>query len=102
MLPAQVGHRHATFSLAQHGHDLGFAKSALLHQNLLEHLAAKILLLKPLIRAEDYCPRRASIIFPRKNVRAMPYPQHSDRGPRLLLLPDVRPDPSSECGGSYA
>ncbi|MBB3137535.1 hypothetical protein FHS26_005297, partial [Rhizobium pisi] len=31
-----------------------FGKSALLHQNLLEHLAEKILLLKPLIRGEDY------------------------------------------------
>src|SRR5690606_17429779 len=54
MLPAQLRHRNSAFRLAQHGHDLGFAKSALLHQNLLEHLAEKILLLNPLIRGEDY------------------------------------------------
>lgn len=54
VLPAQVRNGHATFRLAQHGHDLGFAKSALLHRNLLEHLAEKILLLKPLIHGEDY------------------------------------------------
>lgn len=56
MLPAQVGHGHATFRLAQHSHDLGFAKSPLLHRNLSEHLAEKILLLKPHIRGEDYHP----------------------------------------------
>src|SRR5690606_26241889 len=54
MLPAQLRHRNSAFRLAQHGHDLGFAKSALLHQNLLEHLAEKILLLNPLMRGEDY------------------------------------------------
>ncbi|MGV0912166.1 hypothetical protein V6765_21075, partial [Martelella sp. FOR1707] len=43
----------------QHGHDLGFAKSALLHLNLLEHLAEKILLLKPLIHGEDYPQTRS-------------------------------------------
>ncbi|ASY72478.1 Mobile element protein (plasmid) [Sinorhizobium fredii CCBAU 83666] len=54
MFAAQVGNRHPALRLAQYRHDLGFAKSALLHQNLLEHLAEKILLLKPLIRGEDY------------------------------------------------
>jgi hypothetical protein len=38
----------------KHVHDLGLSKSALLHRNLHEHLAEKILLLKSLIRGEDY------------------------------------------------
>src|SRR5690606_38057417 len=63
MLPAQLRHRNSAFRLAQHGHDLGFAKSALLHQNLLEHLAEKILLLNPLIRGEDYPASYSTISF---------------------------------------
>lgn len=46
MFAAQVGNRHPALRLAQHRHDLGFAKSALLHQYLFEHLAEKVLLLK--------------------------------------------------------
>ncbi len=54
VLPAKLRYGDTAFRLAQHSHDLGFGKSALLHQNLLEHLAEKILLSKPIIRGEDY------------------------------------------------
>ncbi|THK33294.1 PAS domain S-box protein, partial [Ensifer sp. MPMI2T] len=42
------------FRLAQDRKDLGFAKSARLHQNLLDHIAEKILLLNPVNAREDY------------------------------------------------
>jgi len=45
---AQLGHRHTAFSLAQDRKDLGFAISGHLRQNLLMHLAEKILLMQPL------------------------------------------------------
>ena len=54
MFPAKIGNRHPAIRLAQNGHDLAFGKSALLHQNLLNNLAEKILLLKPLIFRGDY------------------------------------------------
>lgn len=40
---AQIGNRHPALRLAQHAHDLGFSETALLHWNLLVHLAEKIL-----------------------------------------------------------
>jgi hypothetical protein len=39
MFPAKLGDCDAAFRLAKDGKDLGFAKSARLHQNLLDHKA---------------------------------------------------------------
>jgi hypothetical protein len=39
VLPAKLRDGHSALRLAQHSHDLGFGKSAFLHQNVLEHQA---------------------------------------------------------------
>jgi len=52
MLAAQFGNGHPALRLAQHAHDLGFGETALLHRNLLVHLAEKILLPHPLNHGE--------------------------------------------------
>ncbi|MFW2544935.1 hypothetical protein ACN2XU_20060 [Primorskyibacter sp. 2E107] len=54
MLAAQLGNRHAAFSLTQDRKDLWFAKSRHLHQNLLRYLAEKSLRPHPLSFGEDY------------------------------------------------
>ncbi|KKC33831.1 hypothetical protein WH91_06750, partial [Devosia psychrophila] len=54
MLSAQIGHPNPTFGLAQDRQDLGFAISRHLHQNLLVHIAEKILLLNPIDQRGDY------------------------------------------------
>ena len=41
MLPTKLWDGYAAFCLAQHRHYLSFGKSALLHQNLLEHQAGE-------------------------------------------------------------
>jgi hypothetical protein len=43
-----------TLRLAKHAHDLGVGETALLHRNLLVHLAEKILRSQPLNDGEDY------------------------------------------------
>ncbi|THK33345.1 hypothetical protein EHS39_37070, partial [Ensifer sp. MPMI2T] len=52
------------FRLAQDRKDLGFAKSARLHQNLLDHIAEKILLLNPVNAREDYPCADNTYLFP--------------------------------------
>lgn len=72
MLPAKLRYGDTAFRLAQHSHDLGFGKSALLHHNLLEHLAEKILLLKPLICGEDYQREKRDCLFVANHARIDP------------------------------
>lgn len=54
MFAAQLSHRHAAFAMAQDRKELGFAKSRQLHQNLISHLAAKILRPHPFNFRDDY------------------------------------------------
>lgn len=54
MLAAKLGNGQPALRLAQHAHDLGFGETALLHQDLLVHLAEKILPSHPLNHGEDY------------------------------------------------
>ncbi|EJF90358.1 hypothetical protein MEG_01125 [Bartonella tamiae Th307] len=54
MFPAKLGYRNTAFRLANNGKDLRFAKSARLHQNLLNQYEEKILLLNPFIYWGDY------------------------------------------------
>ena len=61
MLAAQFGHGKPTLSLTQHGHDLGFSETCLLHRNLLVQLAEKILRSHPLNHGEDYHPTEAEL-----------------------------------------
>ena len=54
VLAAQLGHGHPALRLAQHALDLGFGETALLHRNLLVHLAENFLPPHPLNHGEDY------------------------------------------------
>jgi hypothetical protein len=54
MLAAKLCHRHTTLSLAQNRKYLRLTKSRLLHKNLLDQSAEKILLINPLIFRGDY------------------------------------------------
>ena len=54
VLPAHLSQPHAALYLAQHTHDLGIAKLALPHQNLLVLHSEKILPSKTLSLGEDY------------------------------------------------
>jgi hypothetical protein len=54
VLAAQLKHCQPALGLTQHGHDLGFGETALLHRNLLVHPDEKILPAHPLNHGEDY------------------------------------------------
>jgi hypothetical protein len=54
VLPAKLRNRHTTLSLAQNRKYLRLTKSRLLHKNLLDQSAEKILLINPLIFRGDY------------------------------------------------
>ncbi len=54
MIAAQISQTHVALKLAQNTHDLGFKKSALLHQNFLVLQSKKILLSMLLSLEEDY------------------------------------------------
>jgi hypothetical protein len=63
---------------------LWFAKSARLHRNLLDHIAEKILLLKPAnlrgITASTFTPRRATALRNMESSATLPASSTADQG----------------------
>ncbi len=113
MRPAQLGHRHATFSLTQDREDLFIGAYAapsgatvpsssvyllVFIQNLLMHLAEKILLIQPLTFREDYRRRvvdqdvlsqLATDLLPSANVEPpveAPVPTTEDAANKLVVM----------------
>src|SRR5690606_26007763 len=83
MLAAKLGNGQPALRLAQHAHDLGFGETALLHRNLLVHLAEKILPSHPLNHGEDY-PSATAAARP-----APPPTAQQTKKPRARLPPGV-------------
>ena len=59
MLAAQLGHGKPALGLTQYTHNLGLGETALLHWNLLVHLAEKILRPHSLNHGQDYQATKA-------------------------------------------